>query len=349
MQNIPTNLAGTRRRFFTGILDTVCIFILAILFGISGIFTAETDEQSAGFGLLIVLAYYFFQEVIDGKTLGKRILGTKAISKDGREISAGQAFGRTLCRLIPFEAVAYFINGFKPIVWHDSIPSTYVVNVRGRETSNSVPTTSNWLNSAAKPIHQVSVNDKPSVVVTTIDENDSVYGIKPSIAKRATVEKTDLAPIVSKTQAPSNPSVYLSLQAGADDLWENAMAECNSGLRKAGLWARCFAEADGDENKAQARYMKFRVAEEQQRIDDETKVAQSTTHYQAKHDATKTAQVEANSKAKGQKGLCPNCSGSVFLDASECVHCKAWFRGHLPYGPSDFKPENSPQNQFFRK
>jgi hypothetical protein len=33
---------------------------------------------------------------------------------------------------------------------------------------------------------------------------------------------------------------------GTDDLWEAAMAECNSGQRKASLWARCFAETDGD-------------------------------------------------------------------------------------------------------
>ncbi len=42
-------------------------------------------------------------------------------------------------------------------------------------------------------------------------------------------------------------------------LWEMAIDELDSENRKKGLWAKCFAEADGDENKAKANYLKQRV------------------------------------------------------------------------------------------
>ena len=41
------------------------------------------------------------------------------------------------------------------------------------------------------------------------------------------------------------------------DKWESASRELASN-RNEGLWAKCFVEADGDENKAKAAYLKYR-------------------------------------------------------------------------------------------
>ena len=50
--------------------------------------------------------------------------------------------------------------------------------------------------------------------------------------------------------------------AGVDDesLWEQASAELNSPNKNEGLWAKCFAEASGDEAKARAQYLSARVS-----------------------------------------------------------------------------------------
>ncbi|MDC0219062.1 hypothetical protein OAL58_03645 [Verrucomicrobia bacterium] len=44
-----------------------------------------------------------------------------------------------------------------------------------------------------------------------------------------------------------------------EKLYAQAAAELEDGNRDEGLWAKCFAECDGDENKAKARYIKTRA------------------------------------------------------------------------------------------
>ncbi|MES1980775.1 MAG: hypothetical protein V4451_22270 [Pseudomonadota bacterium] len=53
-----------------------------------------------------------------------------------------------------------------------------------------------------------------------------------------------------------------SLNTQADEhLWSAALAEFENSSRRPGLWARVFAEADGNESVAKAAYLKTRVAE----------------------------------------------------------------------------------------
>ena len=44
-----------------------------------------------------------------------------------------------------------------------------------------------------------------------------------------------------------------------EELYAKVAAELHGGNREEGLWAKCFAECDGDENKAKALYLKARV------------------------------------------------------------------------------------------
>ena len=44
-----------------------------------------------------------------------------------------------------------------------------------------------------------------------------------------------------------------------EELYAQAAAELEDGNRDEGLWAKCFAECDGDENRAKALYLKTRV------------------------------------------------------------------------------------------
>ena len=51
-----------------------------------------------------------------------------------------------------------------------------------------------------------------------------------------------------------------ALQVDDEKLWEQALAELNSTNKNEGLWAKSFAEANGDEAKARAQYLSARVS-----------------------------------------------------------------------------------------
>lgn len=49
-------------------------------------------------------------------------------------------------------------------------------------------------------------------------------------------------------------------QIPEEGLFELAMKEMNNGQMRPGLWAKAWADAQGDDTKAKARYLKLRVA-----------------------------------------------------------------------------------------
>lgn len=54
------------------------------------------------------------------------------------------------------------------------------------------------------------------------------------------------------------------VQEPDERLWASALAEFDSKSRRAGLWAKAFAEANGDESLAKASYLRARVVELQE-------------------------------------------------------------------------------------
>lgn len=100
------------------------------------------------------------------------------------------------------------------------------------------------------------------------------------------------------------------------DVWAEALSESeNQEQRNSGLWARCFAQADGDENKARAAYIRIR-AEELEKADG-------------------VAPAEPPQKAKG---WCPLCKTECSLDSTECPKCRASFATDSAYKPLGTKP-----------
>ena len=80
------------------------------------------------YGLLLSLActfayYTLFEAASKGRTLGKILTNTIAVTQDGSPFIFKHALLRTLCRFIPFEPFSAF--GYMP--WHDSISKTVVV------------------------------------------------------------------------------------------------------------------------------------------------------------------------------------------------------------------------------
>ena len=69
-----------------------------------------------------IVYYTILEKLLNGKTIGKLITGTRAIREDGGELTFKDALLRSLCRLIPLEV----FSGFG-VPWHDSITHTMVV------------------------------------------------------------------------------------------------------------------------------------------------------------------------------------------------------------------------------
>lgn len=137
--------ASTIQRFLNYIIDLVIIYILFFaIFSIITIIAVFIESESLlnwmqnisdGEVYIIFFAiyipYYTLTEGFLSKSIAKYITKTKVVMEDGSNPSIGTALKRTLCRIIPFEIFS-FLSG-KPRGWHDSIPDTYVVNVKDFE------------------------------------------------------------------------------------------------------------------------------------------------------------------------------------------------------------------------
>lgn len=140
---VRASKASNGLRFLNFILDRLVIYAAFFIVGalamaiyqFTGIqFFADIIDGMSNVGRLtdlfvtnlIYLSYLFSMEYFaNGRTIGKFITGTKAISNDGAKLSAEQAFIRTISRIVPFEAFSFFgENG-----WHDKWSSTSVVSV----------------------------------------------------------------------------------------------------------------------------------------------------------------------------------------------------------------------------
>jgi uncharacterized RDD family membrane protein YckC len=73
-----------------------------------------------------IIYYYSVLEVIFKTSAGKCATNTLIVNKNAETASIGQLFGRTFCRLIPFDAFSYL--GSSARGWHDTLTDTYVVD-----------------------------------------------------------------------------------------------------------------------------------------------------------------------------------------------------------------------------
>jgi len=133
--------ASTGLRFANGLLDGILIRIInniptffAAIFGTSitagffyGMDRWAIYAVSYFFSLLLSFAYYTISEgSTKGLTIGKLATSTRAVMNDGSFITWQTAALRSLCRLVPFEALSA-LGGYP---WHDRWTNTQVVKVR---------------------------------------------------------------------------------------------------------------------------------------------------------------------------------------------------------------------------
>lgn len=122
-KQVLKNLAGGGKRFANFIVDNITFY------GAIMILTLVANEVFLEYPLLFYwfwFAYYWGMEALTGKTVGKFITRTRVVKLDGSRPSGVNILGRTLCRIIPFEAFSFLGTPGKG--WHDSIPKIYVIN-----------------------------------------------------------------------------------------------------------------------------------------------------------------------------------------------------------------------------
>ena len=80
----------------------------------------------------LMFIYFFLMEGLTNRTLGKYVTKTMVVMANGEKPTNQDIIKRSLCRMIPFDALSFLgINGKG---WHDSMSSTYVVDIAKFET-----------------------------------------------------------------------------------------------------------------------------------------------------------------------------------------------------------------------
>ncbi|WP_020532657.1 RDD family protein [Flexithrix dorotheae] len=115
---------------FSSIIGII-IGVLAVAYGNEDFLEEETISAEAKIlewltGLVVITAYYTFQEYLfKGKTLGKLLTKTRAVTIDNRRIDLNTSIKRNLIRLVPFEIFSFLGEDSKG--WHDSWSQTKVI------------------------------------------------------------------------------------------------------------------------------------------------------------------------------------------------------------------------------
>jgi uncharacterized RDD family membrane protein YckC len=129
-----TPLASRSRRLATFALDFAFFHVLAFIVGLVLALTGAGDwiEKMSGlqervFGIAVFLAYYLLTEVLQGRSLGKRITGTRVVTASGVHPTKGQLIKRSFARLVPFEFLSIF--RVSRLMWHDDWSATRTVYV----------------------------------------------------------------------------------------------------------------------------------------------------------------------------------------------------------------------------
>lgn len=120
--------------------------------------------------------------------------------------------------------------------------------------------------------------------------------------------RAQLQPPVFATNAMPTPipaPLRADVLATEEDHWATAMKELETGQRRPGLWAKAFAEVDGDETKAKVAYLRVRVqqlleSQRQLKIDNEAlraeELQQLAREATFKHQALELAKQDFSTK-----------------------------------------------------
>ena len=125
-------------------------------------------------------------------------------------------------------------------------------------------------------------------------------------------------------------------------LWERAMREVESDLRRPGLWAKCFAEAHGAESAAKARYISARVGEMRADLEASARALAEAELRKAEELRLSEMPEEMRAYELLPKGTCPCCEVVLPLSSIECPKCKALFGPDSAWSIKPLPPGSRP-------
>ena len=145
IQIVERNKASLILRFVNNLMDFLVLivlnFILSAIWGLlyeiknfiffyfynNGVFLWEVFSGN----VIFFLYYYLSEKFLNGRTIGKYVTETKAVTILGGKPSNSDLLKRTFSRLVPFDALSFFgTNG-----WHDSWSDTRVVKITDFENA----------------------------------------------------------------------------------------------------------------------------------------------------------------------------------------------------------------------
>ena len=121
---------GKGTRFGEAFIDGILLNIVSSAAGyaLGSVMGAASTGLAFAIGLVLQFAYYYFQERSSGQTLGKKLLGTRAVMADGSPLTDDAVLKRSLWRLIPLIDALTFL--FSDVGWHDRFSGTTVVSTK---------------------------------------------------------------------------------------------------------------------------------------------------------------------------------------------------------------------------
>lgn len=126
-------LASGGQRFANLIIDYFTTYVMLFIFGYALHllnFKVSRDVLKL-MAFVMLLLYYIILEYFTGKTVGKYITKTKAVTLDGSELSITQSLVRTICRFIPFDQLSFL---FCTTGWHDKLSKTIVISLKNKKS-----------------------------------------------------------------------------------------------------------------------------------------------------------------------------------------------------------------------
>lgn len=144
------------------------------------------------------------------------------------------------------------------------------------------------------------------------------------VIKGGTQNDPDISedPNTETSTVATSDRVALTTVEASEVLWEKAAHELKANRRE-GLWARCFAENDGNENRAMAQYLRLRVGELQK---ERNSLSQKHIVSHCDEEAVLPDLISDETPISGDESVkCPRCSHLVTTGSTICPNCLAMF------------------------
>jgi hypothetical protein len=170
-----------------------------------------------------------------------------------------------------------------------------------------------WPSDTGEFVNAAETKSSPVVKATVIQSDKQSQHISVSAAETVNLDNE-----------PPSASIKESTQP-TDAVWEHVLKEFDGTERRAGLWARLFAESHGNEASAKANYLKIRAHDIQAEAD---LIQIQATEKQREIEQAKALSIAREIERAEEllpKGLCPNCEAKISVEVLSCPKCFARF------------------------